>query len=174
MLLPSLPTRLSMDAVLAFLLRTCISDNVFVRTVIIAHQPRNGRNARLKLRRQPTAKKLHHVTSGDSRGRRLTTWCSFKRLAVAVSISAVHSVHWESSLCISLKVAITSCHHSAGLVRKWTFTVTGQTTGKALGTWQGTSGWAWSGYTSCATTRSVGKLYCWSIFFSRNSYILFS
>ena len=33
----------------------------------------NGRNARLKLRRQPTSKKLHHVTSADSRGRRLTT-----------------------------------------------------------------------------------------------------
>ena len=57
----------------------------------------NGRNAQLKLRRQPTAKKLHHVTSGDSRGRRLTTWCSFKRLAVAVSISAVHSVHWDGN-----------------------------------------------------------------------------
>ena len=33
----------------------------------------NGGNARLKLRRQPTAKKRHYVTSGDSRGRRLTT-----------------------------------------------------------------------------------------------------
>ena len=42
-------------------------------TIGTADERYNGRNARLELRRQPTAKKLHHVTSGDSRGRRLTT-----------------------------------------------------------------------------------------------------
>ena len=51
----------------------------------------NGRNARPKLRRQPTAK--NYITWLPET---LTTWCRFKWLAVAVSIPAVHSVHCKA------------------------------------------------------------------------------